>query len=53
MVSDWSDAGQADWLEGEGIELVRGSATLSGERQLDVAGRGWRDPTAAPPAAPS
>jgi pyruvate/2-oxoglutarate dehydrogenase complex dihydrolipoamide dehydrogenase (E3) component len=34
--SSWSDAGQVSWLEGAGIELVRGHATLDGERRVRV-----------------
>ena len=36
FTSDWSDAGQADWLEGAGIGLVRGHGRLSGEREVTV-----------------
>ena len=37
MTSDWDDAGQVPWLEGKGIELVRGTGRLAGERAVEVA----------------
>jgi pyruvate/2-oxoglutarate dehydrogenase complex dihydrolipoamide dehydrogenase (E3) component len=37
MTSDWDDAGQLPWLEGKGIELVRGAGRLAGERAVEVA----------------
>jgi pyruvate/2-oxoglutarate dehydrogenase complex dihydrolipoamide dehydrogenase (E3) component len=36
FTSDWSDAGQVEWLEGAGIELVRGHGRLTGEREVTV-----------------
>ena len=39
MTSDWNDAGQLPWLEGKGIELVRGTGRLAGERAVEVAAR--------------
>lgn len=36
MVSDWDDASQVEWLEGEGIDLVRGHARVTGERAVAV-----------------
>jgi pyruvate/2-oxoglutarate dehydrogenase complex dihydrolipoamide dehydrogenase (E3) component len=36
MTSNWRDDGQLSWLEGKGIELVRGSGRLAGERVVDV-----------------
>ena len=36
MTSDWNDAGALDWVEQEGIELVRGSGRLAGERTVAV-----------------
>ena len=30
MVSDYSDAGQARWLAGNGIDLIRGTGRLAG-----------------------
>lgn len=36
MTSGWRDDGQLPWLESKGIELVRGSARLAGERAVEV-----------------
>src|SRR5262245_10802690 len=36
MTSDWRDDGQRRWLESIGIELVRGTGSLAGERTVDV-----------------
>jgi pyruvate/2-oxoglutarate dehydrogenase complex dihydrolipoamide dehydrogenase (E3) component len=36
MTSNWSDQGALDWVEQEGIELVRGSGRLAGERTVEV-----------------
>jgi len=36
MTSSWNDDGQIPWLAGKGIELVRGSGRLAGERVVDV-----------------
>src|SRR6516162_1446544 len=36
MTSHWHDDGQVSWLEGEGIELVRGTGRLAGERAVEV-----------------
>ncbi|MFJ9250598.1 dihydrolipoyl dehydrogenase family protein [Streptomyces sp. NPDC101776] len=38
MVSDYSDAGQERWLEGKGIDLLRGSGRLAGPGAVEVAG---------------
>jgi pyruvate/2-oxoglutarate dehydrogenase complex dihydrolipoamide dehydrogenase (E3) component len=38
MVSDYSDAGQERWLEGEGIALLRGSGRLAGTGAVEVDG---------------
>jgi len=38
MVSDYSDAGQEAWLEGAGIDLLRGTAHLPGPGVVDVNG---------------
>lgn len=38
MVSDYSDAGQASWAEGEGIDLVRGAGRLEGPGAVAVNG---------------
>jgi pyruvate/2-oxoglutarate dehydrogenase complex dihydrolipoamide dehydrogenase (E3) component len=39
MTSDWSDQGALDWVEEEGIELVRGTGRLAGDRTVQVEGR--------------
>src|SRR5215467_1257689 len=36
MTSGWRDDGQVSWLEGEGIDLVRGTGRLAGERAVEV-----------------
>jgi pyruvate/2-oxoglutarate dehydrogenase complex dihydrolipoamide dehydrogenase (E3) component len=36
MTSGWSDAGALDWVEQEGIELVRGRGRLAGARTVQV-----------------
>ncbi len=36
MTSGWSDDGQVPWLDGKGIELVRGAGRLAGERVVEV-----------------
>src|SRR5262245_22568783 len=36
MTSNWSDDGQIPWLNDKGIELVRGSGRLAGERLVEV-----------------
>lgn len=36
IVQNWDDSSQEKWLEGEGIDLVRGHARLTGERTLEV-----------------
>ena len=36
MTSNWHDVGQVSWLEGEGIDLVRGTGRLAGERAVEV-----------------
>jgi pyruvate/2-oxoglutarate dehydrogenase complex dihydrolipoamide dehydrogenase (E3) component len=38
MVSDYSDAGQEVWLDGEGIALIRGSGRLAGTGAVEVDG---------------
>jgi pyruvate/2-oxoglutarate dehydrogenase complex dihydrolipoamide dehydrogenase (E3) component len=38
MTSGWNDQGQLPWLEEKGIELVRGSGRLAGERVVEVDG---------------
>ena len=36
MTSDWNDKGALSWLDSEGIELVRGTGRLAGERVVEV-----------------
>ena len=36
FTSNWNDAGQAQWVEGAGIALVRGTGRLDGERTVVV-----------------
>jgi pyruvate/2-oxoglutarate dehydrogenase complex dihydrolipoamide dehydrogenase (E3) component len=36
MTSHWRDDGQRRWLESSGIDLVRGTGWLAGERTVDV-----------------
>ncbi|MCP2031776.1 dihydrolipoamide dehydrogenase [Okibacterium sp. HSC-33S16] len=36
FVSNWDDAGSLPWLEGAGIDLVRGHGRLAGERRVEV-----------------
>jgi pyruvate/2-oxoglutarate dehydrogenase complex dihydrolipoamide dehydrogenase (E3) component len=36
MTSNWRDDGQQRWLESKGIELVRGTGRLAGERAVEV-----------------
>jgi pyruvate/2-oxoglutarate dehydrogenase complex dihydrolipoamide dehydrogenase (E3) component len=36
MTSSWSDQGALAWVEDEGIELVRGTGRLTGERKVEV-----------------
>jgi pyruvate/2-oxoglutarate dehydrogenase complex dihydrolipoamide dehydrogenase (E3) component len=38
MVSDYSDAGQAQWLEDNGIDLIRGHGRLAGPGRIEVDG---------------
>ena len=41
MVSDYDDAGQVGWLEDKGIELLRGSARLTGPGTVEVGGTSY------------
>jgi pyruvate/2-oxoglutarate dehydrogenase complex dihydrolipoamide dehydrogenase (E3) component len=36
MTSNWRDDGELSWLEGKGIDLVRGTGRLAGERAVEV-----------------
>src|SRR6188508_249385 len=38
MVSNYSDAGQQTWLDGQGIDLLRGSGRLAGTGAVEVNG---------------
>jgi pyruvate/2-oxoglutarate dehydrogenase complex dihydrolipoamide dehydrogenase (E3) component len=38
MVSDYSDEGQVKWMEGEGIDLIRGEGRLAGPGKVAVGG---------------
>jgi dihydrolipoamide dehydrogenase len=42
MTSDWNDEGQVPWLDEHGIALVRGSARLTGVREVAVGERRLR-----------
>lgn len=37
FTSDWSDAGQVEWLQSAGIDLARGHGRITGEREVTVA----------------
>ncbi|RKR73778.1 dihydrolipoyl dehydrogenase family protein [Frondihabitans australicus] len=36
FTSNWDDQGQADWVAGAGIDLIRGHATITGVREVTV-----------------
>jgi pyruvate/2-oxoglutarate dehydrogenase complex dihydrolipoamide dehydrogenase (E3) component len=36
FTSNWDDSSQVKWVDGAGIELIRGTATLSGPREVTV-----------------
>jgi len=36
FVSNWDDSGQVDWLSTAGIDLIRGTARIVGEREIEV-----------------
>lgn len=38
FTSNWDDSGQADWVSGAGIDLLRGHATITGVREVTVDG---------------
>lgn len=38
FTSNWDDSSQADWVEGAGIDLIRGHATITGVREVTVNG---------------
>ena len=39
LAANWDDSGQVDWLEGAGVDLIRGHGRLAGERRVEVTGR--------------
>jgi dihydrolipoamide dehydrogenase len=38
IVHDWNDASQVEWLDGAGIDLIRGHGRITGERAISVTG---------------
>jgi dihydrolipoamide dehydrogenase len=36
FTSRWDDSGQVQWVEGAGLQLVRGQGRLAGDRRVDV-----------------
>ena len=38
MVSDYDDAGQVEWLEAKGIDLLRGAGRIAGPGAVEVGG---------------
>lgn len=36
MTHEWNDSGQVEWLQGAGIDLVRGHGAITGERRVTV-----------------
>lgn len=38
LAAHWDDSGQVDWLEGAGVDLIRGHGRIIGERQVEVTG---------------
>lgn len=40
MTSHWQDEGQRAWLESKGVELIRGTGRLAGERTVEVVAAG-------------
>lgn len=36
LASNWDDKWQVQWVEGEGIDLIRGHGRLAGERKVEV-----------------
>jgi pyruvate/2-oxoglutarate dehydrogenase complex dihydrolipoamide dehydrogenase (E3) component len=36
FVHDWDDSSQVEWMKGAGIDLVRGTARLTGKRAVEV-----------------
>jgi pyruvate/2-oxoglutarate dehydrogenase complex dihydrolipoamide dehydrogenase (E3) component len=40
MTSDWDDSGKVGWIEGAGIELIRGQGAIAGPGEVSVDGSG-------------
>lgn len=38
IVHEWNDSSQVEWLQGAGIELIRGHGRITGEREVTVDG---------------
>ncbi|KAA9084973.1 dihydrolipoyl dehydrogenase family protein [Microbacterium radiodurans] len=36
LTSDWNDSSQVEWLQGAGVDLVRGHGRLTGEKRVSV-----------------
>lgn len=36
LTSDWDDSSQVEWLQGAGVDLVRGHGRLAGEKRVEV-----------------
>ncbi len=36
LTSDWNDSSQVEWLQGAGVDLVRGHGRISGEKRVSV-----------------
>ncbi|MDF2920969.1 MAG: pyridine nucleotide-disulfide oxidoreductase [Microbacterium sp.] len=36
LTSDWNDSSQVEWLQGAGVDLVRGHGRLAGEKRVEV-----------------
>ena len=42
FTSDWKDDSQVEWVEGAGIDLVRGHARFAGPKEIEVTGTDGR-----------
>jgi dihydrolipoamide dehydrogenase len=38
LAAHWDDSGQLTWLEGVGVELIRGHGRIAGQRRVSVTG---------------
>ncbi|MEX0700163.1 MAG: NAD(P)/FAD-dependent oxidoreductase [Acidimicrobiia bacterium] len=36
LAANWDDSGQVEWLEGAGVDLIRGHGQITGEREVTV-----------------